>query len=128
VFERNGVRYESHHLGLPTSEVWPNERYSARSDSECALVRVQWHRFEPDSPARPRILPLKSTISIWPFWGASSYSGRTNQLQDIGSPSLRMEAYQSNSFKPSLPMTRSGEKRERLCTLPCTRGLVLCTR
>ena len=60
MFQRNGVRYEFHHLGLPTNEIRPNERYSAQfgmhtSDSDCGLLRVQWHRFEPNSPLHPLI-------------------------------------------------------------------------
>jgi hypothetical protein len=60
MFQRDGVRYEFHHLGLPTSEARANERYSSSfkmytSDSECGVVRVQWHRFEPDSSLHPLI-------------------------------------------------------------------------
>ena len=49
-----------HHLGIPTSEKKPEERFSERfrmytSDSECETMRVQWHRFEPDSPLHPLI-------------------------------------------------------------------------
>lgn len=60
MFQRNGIRYEFHHLGLPTNERHANERYSARfgmytSDSDCGLARVQWHRFTPESPLHPLI-------------------------------------------------------------------------
>lgn len=49
-----------HHIGIPTSEKRPNERYSERfgmytSDSPCATVRVQWHRFEAHSSLHPLI-------------------------------------------------------------------------
>lgn len=55
MFARDGVTYEFHHMGIPTSEEKPGERYSARfgmytSDSDCGIARVQWHRFESDSP------------------------------------------------------------------------------
>ena len=60
MFEREGIVYEFHHLGVPSNEVRPNERYSDRfamytSDSDCALIHVQWHRFNPDSPLDPLI-------------------------------------------------------------------------
>ena len=60
MFIRNGVQYTFHHLGIPTREVKPDERYSARfgmytSDSSCSVIRVQWHRFEPDSCLDPLI-------------------------------------------------------------------------
>lgn len=55
MFVRNGVMYEFHHLGIPTSEVKPGERYSAKfglytSDSGSSIARMQWHRFDADSP------------------------------------------------------------------------------
>ena len=64
MFTRNGVQYSFHHMGIPTLEIKPDERYSARSgmytsDSSCSLIRVQWHRFEADSCLDPvlRTLP-----------------------------------------------------------------------
>ncbi|GGY22643.1 hypothetical protein GCM10011289_28140 [Paludibacterium paludis] len=64
MFMRNGVTYEFHHLGIPTTEVRPGERYSAMfgmytSDADSRLVRVQYHRYEPSSPLPEllRILP-----------------------------------------------------------------------
>jgi hypothetical protein len=58
MFTRDGVEYEFHHLGVPTHDVKPNERYNSQfgfytSDSECALVRIQWHRFDADSCLDP---------------------------------------------------------------------------
>jgi hypothetical protein len=58
MFERDGVQYEFHHLGIPTTEIKPNERFSEMfgmhtSDSGCGLIRVQWHRFDADSPLDP---------------------------------------------------------------------------
>jgi hypothetical protein len=60
MFTRNGVQYSFHHMGIPTLEIKPNERYSARfgmytSDSDSGLIRVQWHRFEADSSLDPLI-------------------------------------------------------------------------
>ncbi|HEX5235233.1 MAG TPA: hypothetical protein VFW25_07890 [Silvibacterium sp.] len=57
---RDGVSYEFHHLGIPSQEIRAGERFSAKfgmytSDSECGLARVQWHRFEPESPLDPLI-------------------------------------------------------------------------
>jgi len=64
MFTRNGVQYEFHHLGVPTHDVKPNERYNSQfgiytSDSGCGLVRIQWHRFDPESCLNPvlRTLP-----------------------------------------------------------------------
>jgi hypothetical protein len=64
MFTRNGIQYEFHHMGVPTQDVKPNERYNSRygvytSDSECGLVHIQWHRFNPDSCLDPilRTLP-----------------------------------------------------------------------
>jgi hypothetical protein len=63
MFTRDGVQYEFHHLGLPTQEVKPNERYNSRfgiytSDSDCGLVRIQWHRFAEDTSADPLLRTL----------------------------------------------------------------------
>lgn len=48
------LTYEFHHLGIPTTEPRPNERFSARfgvytSDADSDFIRVQWHRFTADS-------------------------------------------------------------------------------
>jgi hypothetical protein len=61
--QRDGVEYKFHHLGLPTTKVQPNERYSElfrmyTSDSCCEHVRTQWHRFEADSTIHPLIRTL----------------------------------------------------------------------
>ena len=63
MFVRNGVTYEFHHLGIPTTETKPGERYSAKfgmytSDSECTTARIQWHRFEAGSPLDPLLRSL----------------------------------------------------------------------
>jgi hypothetical protein len=56
----NGVSCSFHHLGIPTSEAKAGERFSETfglytSDSDCKNLRVQWHRFEPNSPLHPLI-------------------------------------------------------------------------
>ncbi len=47
-------RYSFHHLGIPTDEVKPGERYSAHFKMYTAdhpgRFRIQFHRFEKDSP------------------------------------------------------------------------------
>ena len=60
MFTRNGVQYTFHHMGIPTQEIKPDERYNARfrmftSDSMCGVIRVQWHRFEAGSSIDPLI-------------------------------------------------------------------------
>lgn len=55
---RDDVLYEFHHIGIPSSAVRDNERYSPMyrmytSDGDCELARVQYHRFEVDSPLHP---------------------------------------------------------------------------
>ena len=59
----NGMEASFHHLGIPTTEARPEERFSRRfgmytSDSPCGLIRIQWHRFEPDSPLHRLIRTL----------------------------------------------------------------------
>jgi hypothetical protein len=51
---KKGIVYEFHHMGIPTSEVKPNETYSSlakmyTSDNQ-GTFKIQWHRFEHDSP------------------------------------------------------------------------------
>ncbi len=47
----NGLEGTFHHMGIPTTDPRPGERFSKRfemytSDSDCDLLRIQWHRFE----------------------------------------------------------------------------------
>lgn len=61
--EINGVGCVFHHLGIPTTEKKQGERYSEpfglyTSDSSCKTMRIQWHRFEPDSSMHPLIQAL----------------------------------------------------------------------
>lgn len=58
--EINGVPCSFHHMGIPTSEKKPGERFNKlfgmyTSDSSCQALRIQWHRFEPDSPLPPLV-------------------------------------------------------------------------
>ncbi len=53
------MEYRYHHLGIPTDVVKPNERYSENfkmytSDND-GDFRIQFHRFEKDSPLHPII-------------------------------------------------------------------------
>ena len=63
MFRHDGVSFEFHHMGIPTNEVRPGERYSARfgmytSDGDCELLRVQWHRYTADSCLDPLVRSL----------------------------------------------------------------------
>jgi hypothetical protein len=56
----NGVECTFHHMGIPTTEVKPGERFSEQigmytSDSDCKNLRIQWHRFESNSSLHPLI-------------------------------------------------------------------------
>ena len=56
----NGIECTFHHVGIPTTEPKPDERFSERfrmytSDSSCKSVRIQWHRFDEDSSLDPLI-------------------------------------------------------------------------
>ncbi len=64
MFVRNGVTYEFHHMGIPTNEERPEERYSASfglytSDADSSIARIQWHRFDANSqlPTLMRSVP-----------------------------------------------------------------------
>ncbi len=53
------MEYRYHHLGIPTDIVKPNEKYSENfkmytSDND-GDFRIQFHRFEEDSPLHPII-------------------------------------------------------------------------
>lgn len=56
----NGIEGSFHHLGIPTTEARPGERFSERfgmytSESDCKALRIQWHRFAEDSSLHPLI-------------------------------------------------------------------------
>lgn len=60
MFVKKGIEYTFHHLGIPTIEKMPYERYSAMfgmytSNSDSKLLRIQWHRFDETSPLDPLI-------------------------------------------------------------------------
>lgn len=59
---KSSITYTFHHTGIPTREVRPGERYSPvgkmyTSDND-GRFRIQWHRFEADSPLHPLIRTL----------------------------------------------------------------------
>jgi hypothetical protein len=63
MFISDGVSYEFHHLGIPTDQARPAERYSAKfgmytADSDCQLLRVQWHRYDKNSCLHPLVRSL----------------------------------------------------------------------
>jgi len=54
------MKYEFHHIGIPTTEPKPNEFYSKKfdmwsADFDGSFVRGQWHRFGPNCPLHPLI-------------------------------------------------------------------------
>jgi hypothetical protein len=56
----NGMKVSFHHMGIPTTERRPGERFSKifgmyTSDSDCRTLRIQWHRFESTSCLHPLI-------------------------------------------------------------------------
>jgi hypothetical protein len=56
----NGMKVSFHHMGIPTTERRPGERFSKTfgmytSDSDCRTLRIQWHRFESASCLHPLI-------------------------------------------------------------------------
>jgi len=49
------IKYLYHHIGIPTKQPRPGERYSSTfkmytSDGNDKNFRIQWHRFEKDCP------------------------------------------------------------------------------
>ncbi len=59
------VQYTYHHTGIPTDKVMPNERYSPTFKMFTTpgdnVFRIQWHRFEEDSPLHPS---LKTQVHV----------------------------------------------------------------
>ena len=56
------ITYVFHHTGIPTTEIRKNETYSPSakmftSDND-GNFKIQWHRFEADSPLHPLIKTL----------------------------------------------------------------------
>lgn len=51
------MKYKYHHMGIPTQIPQPNERYSSKfkmyTTPGANEFRVQWHRFEANSPLHP---------------------------------------------------------------------------
>lgn len=54
-----GIRYQFHHMGIPSDTPREGECYSAKAGMFTAdnpgAFRIQWHRFTPDSPLHPLI-------------------------------------------------------------------------
>ncbi len=58
MFKKEGVTYEFHHLGIPTSEEMPGEDYSSKFDTwsadvENSRINAQFHRFGPNTSLHP---------------------------------------------------------------------------
>lgn len=53
------IRYEFHHMGIPTDEIRAGEIFSPAAGMHTSdnpgSFRVQWHRFLPSSPLHPLI-------------------------------------------------------------------------
>jgi hypothetical protein len=53
------ITYEYHHMGIPTDIPRPTEKYSSTFKMHTTdgnnKFRIQWHRFEEDSPLHPLI-------------------------------------------------------------------------
>ena len=54
------VTHAFHHIGIPTTEIQPDEKYSSTfkmytSGGQNSEYRIQYHRFEEDSPLHPLI-------------------------------------------------------------------------
>ena len=119
----NGVQCSFHHLGIPTAEVKPGERYSPQfdmytTDSECESMRIQWHRFGPASSLNPiiksqphvafKVDHLERAVAgmrllLGPFEPIENY--RVAIIEDHGQPIELVE--------PRLPTTRSGRASQR---------------
>lgn len=56
------VTYQYHHIGIPTTEIKPQERYSPTfkmyTSPGANSHRIQWHRFEDDCPLHALIQTL----------------------------------------------------------------------
>lgn len=56
---KKSVTYTYHHMGIPSNEKRAGERYSPTYKMHTTdgnnPFRIQWHRFEPDSPLHPLI-------------------------------------------------------------------------
>jgi hypothetical protein len=54
----DSVTYTLHHIGIPTAELRPGEKYAAKvgmytTDDRSGPVPVQWHRYDPSSSLHP---------------------------------------------------------------------------
>lgn len=53
IFDQNEIKYEYHHMGIPTTESHPDERYVKDWDMhtwgfETSDFHIQWHRYGPN--------------------------------------------------------------------------------
>jgi hypothetical protein len=60
VMNNSKIKYTFHHIGIPTNEIREGEKYSSTfkmytSGGQDSEFRVQYHRFEEDSPLHPLI-------------------------------------------------------------------------
>lgn len=62
------IKYKYHHIGIPTNKPQKNERFSTlfkmyTSDAENSEFKVQYHRYEKDSPL-PEILKKNPHVAF----------------------------------------------------------------
>ena len=65
---KKSVTYEFHHIGIPTNESLEGEKYSSTfkmytSGGNHKQFRIQYHRFEEDSPLHP-LLKTKTHVAF----------------------------------------------------------------
>ena len=57
--KKNEITYQYHHMGIPTDQPRPGEKYSSTfkmyTTNGNNEFRIQWHRFEKDCPLHPLI-------------------------------------------------------------------------
>ena len=57
-----GITYTFHHTGIPTHEIRDNELYSPQAgmytSDNPGKFKIQWHRFDADSPLHPLLRTL----------------------------------------------------------------------
>ncbi|VVC75602.1 hypothetical protein AQUSIP_08920 [Aquicella siphonis] len=98
------VTYEYHHMGIPTTQERPGERYSSTfkmftSGGENSEFRIQYHRFEEDSPLHPLIKTVPhvafrvssideaiagKTVILGPYYPFAGF--RVAMIDDHGTP------------------------------------------
>ncbi len=112
IMRREGVTYELHHIGIPTDEVRPGERYTASvdmctTDDLTGPLPIQSHRFGPNcklaEPMRsqPHISYKRSTSSRWRSKAMWLSSVRTSRSTISVLPSSMTAECRSSSSKPN---------------------------